>query len=177
VATNGVPLLSLVGCASPLLRSLQSDGIHCFITNRGRRRTCTPDPVPEIAVDEEAKRLASDPSTLTVYVVRGRWWDAGNVVMVRVRDQTIGTVPHSFIRARLTPGTHRIEFAWAGDWVGVDVHGAVGEIRFIELVGSTSAWGNSYRWWTQDEQRARALLGGCRLVRDVFATGGPIDRS
>lgn len=170
VASVGVPLLAVAGCAGPSLRPPQAAAVHCFRTNRRRRRTCTPDRVPDAPVDEEAKRLEPDPSALTIYVVRGRWLDASNVVMVHVHGQEIGTVPQSFIRARLTPGTHRIEFEWAGDRVGIDVTGDAGDVRFIELLGSTWAWGSSYRWWMGDEQRARERVGNCRLVRDVFAT-------
>ena len=125
---------------------------------------------PPLAVDTEAKRFTPDASAFTLYIVRQRWADAIHRVDISVNDRQVGTVPESFIRARLRPGAHRLVVDWEGRRTELSVQGAAGELRFVELVGTSLAWGSRFEWAAGDAASARTRAAQCRLVADLALT-------
>jgi hypothetical protein len=166
----GCALLPLSGCATvpePKLTRTSAVGSHCYKASKGRHLTCTSGPVPPLAVDTEAKRFAPDESAFTLYIVRQRWADALHRVDISVDDRPVGTVPESFIRARLRPGTHRLVLDWEGRRTELHVQGAAGELRFVELVGTSLAWGSRFEWAVGHSESSRSRATRCRLVADL----------
>ena len=160
------------GCMSKPLREARADGTYCFSigTTPGHRATCTPTAIPSAAVEVDAKRFEGKPDVVTLYVIRKRWTDALNVVWLRIDDAPpVATVPDSFARLRTTPGPHKLTVAWDGGTVKMDVDGAGGEVRFVELIGwiSNRRIGQYYRLRYADPFESRQRATTLRLVADV----------
>lgn len=165
----GSGTLLLAACVSRPIRSANADGTWCYRVGKAPRYklTCTSAPVPLPAVEAEAKRFNVSADRFTVYVVRKRWADAANVVMLTIDGSAqTETMPESFIRLRLLPGTHALRANWAGGEAHATVRGAAGEIRFLELVGSVWAWGSAYEFEPGDEASKDRVLR-VRMVADV----------
>ncbi len=159
---------ALTGCASaPEPRAVDSR-TYCMTTPRTRRTVCTPEPIPNAATEVDAKRFEAAPGVLTVYVVRSAWADAVRPLAVIVDGGTpIGTLPRSLIRLRLAPGTHRFAFEWDGRLQAVDVSGAAGDLRFIELAGSSVPLDRGYHWSDADPAGAKLRARSTRLIADA----------
>ncbi|NML17079.1 hypothetical protein HHL10_19045 [Azohydromonas sp. G-1-1-14] len=101
----------------------------------------------------------------TLFIVRRRWADAVNQVDISVDDVgPVTTVPQSFIQARLASGRHQLALSWEGAQAVLEVEGVAGEVRFVELAGSTWFWGSRYRWVANDQEGARARARASRLI-------------
>lgn len=142
---SAAPLLA--GCANKPLRAANVDGTYRFrVNSKSRRKTCTPESVPAVADDAQAKALPVDTHALTVYVVRKRWADAVNVVELSVDGQRVAsTVPNSFVRFKLAPGSHRSAALWQGESIEQKIAGVEGQLVVVELVGSAWAWASDYK--------------------------------
>ncbi|MEW6707305.1 MAG: hypothetical protein AB1430_20850 [Pseudomonadota bacterium] len=162
----------LVGCASaPEPRSV--DGrTYCMSTVRTRRTVCTPEPVPSAASEADAKRFGAAPGLLTVYVVRSAWTDAVRPLTVMVDGAAqVGTLPRSLIRLRLPPGEHQLAFEWNGRVHGLTVAGEAGELRVVELAGSSVPLDREYHWSDADPAGAKLRARSTRLVADLRWAG------
>lgn len=166
----GAGALLSAGCMTKPLRPANADGTYCFATGKSYRRslTCTAAPIPSEQVEAAAKRFEPAPGMLTVYVVRKRWADASNVVrLVLDARPRIVTVPESFVRLRLKPGSHSLAAEWAEGRASMEFTGAAGEVLFVELVGSVWTWGSNYRLDRGDPAESRARVTAVRMVADV----------
>jgi hypothetical protein len=166
----GVALVPLAGCMSKPLQPVNADGTYCYSIGRRPRNklTCTPDAVPPLAVETDAKRFAASADALTLYVVRKRWGDTSKPAVVSIDGRArVTTIPESFIRARLKPGEHRLLVEWDGRSLEQAVSGAAGDVKFIELAGWFWSWGGDYRWedGSLDASRSRALSS--KLIADL----------
>lgn len=164
-ASLGIPLLS--GCAGPQ-REFSDDG-YCFRAH-GRPRTevtCTPQPIPSLAADEEAKRFTPVPDQVVVYIVRHRIGDTVNTVHVGAAgDRFVPTVPASMVRLLMPPGAHRLLFDWKKGSGELSILGSAGQVLFVELVGELWLWSERYRLVVAEPSiRHRALIS--RLVADL----------
>jgi len=164
----GATALLLAGCANKPLRAANADGTYCFrVNSKSRHRTCTPEPVPGAAVDAQAKGFQVDAAALTVYVVRKRWADAINVIDLAIDGRRVAsTVPHSFVRLELEPGSHRIAALWQGEPVERLISGAGGDLIFVELVGSVWSGTGNYRLEIGDRESSSARVRASRPVAD-----------
>lgn len=162
----------LAGCATaPEPRSADSR-TYCMQTPRTRRTVCTPDPVPSAATEADAKRFEAAPGVLTVYVVRSAWADAVRPLAVTVDGTAqIGTLPRSLIRLRLAPGTHQLAFEWNARVHGIAVAGEAGELRIVELAGSSVPLDREYHWSNADPAGAKLRARSTRLVADLRWAG------
>ena len=154
------------GCASAP-RSLPVNR-DCFRVRAARlRQACTSGPIPDAAIDAQAKRFEPVPGRLAIYVVRHRWGDYVNVEQVGlVGGPMVSTVPLSLVRLVVAPGVHRLAFNWAKGHGELGVRGEAGQVLWVELVGSLWIWNEWYRLEAGDSSlRARALKS--RLVADV----------
>ena len=139
LASSGV----LTGCASAPEPRPADGRTYCMSTLRTKRTVCTPEPVPLAAAEADAKRFEATPGVLTVYVVRSAWVDAVRPLTVSVDGNSqFGTLPRSLIRLRLAPGTHQLAFEWNERVHGFAVTGEAGELRIVELAGSSVARGD-----------------------------------
>lgn len=164
VAASGV----LAGCASAPERSAGNSRTYCMTTPRTRRTVCTPEPVPNAVAEADAKRFEATPGVLTVYVVRSAWVDAVRPLTVIVDgDSQIGTLPRSLIRLRLAPGTHQLAFEWNERVHGFAVKGEAGELRIVELAGSSVALERPYHWSDADPAGAKLRARTTRLIADA----------
>jgi hypothetical protein len=158
------------GCTTKPLRAANADGTYCFSIGDSLRRklTCTPTPIPSLAVEEAAKRFEPAPERLTVYVIRKRWGDAANRVRLNIDGgQPVVTVPNSFARLRLRAGAHQLTATWEGGSAAMAIAGQPGDVRFVELIGSVWAWGSTYRLEPGDPPVSRGRVAALRLVADV----------
>lgn len=165
-----VGLAPLAGCMTKPLRAVNADGTYCHRVGKSYRPklTCTPVAVPTDAVEADAKRFEADPTSLTVYVLRNRWGDASVVVPVTVDGATsAATIPVSLVRLHLKPGAHRMSAQWEGRNVDIAVEGRAGDLRVIELVGSSWAWGTSFTWQTAQAESVRTRARASKLVADM----------
>lgn len=164
----GVMALVAAGCANKPLRAANADGTYCLrVNSKSRRRTCTPEPVPGTAVDAQAKGFQVDAAALTVYVVRKRWADAINVIDLSIDGQRVAsTVPSSFVRLKLEPGSHRIAALWQGEPIEQVISGVSGDLVFVELVGSAWAWASNYRLEIGNLESSPRRILASRLVAD-----------
>ena len=158
----------LAGCATPPPPNPTAEVPHCYKTNRGRVIACTAAPVPSLNADAEAKRFAPDPNALTVYVVRRNWGDGRNFVKVQVEGGTaVDTLPNTMVRARLKPGSHKIDFDFDGQRQSTTVEGKAGDVRFVRIDGMVWSWKSTYTWATEPEAATRERALKARLVGDV----------
>lgn len=160
----------MAGCATRMPVGLEANGAYCQRLGRRPRQkvACTPGPVPPDSTDADAKRFDGAPRALTLYVLRHRWLDAHRAIEVRVNGRAVAaTVPASLLRLIVPPGRHALAVEWDGRRAEVFVEGSIGEVRTIELVGSSWFWGDRFVWQpsTVDDLRRRAA--GTRLVADV----------
>ena len=166
-----MPALLLAGCMTAPRRPANADGTYCYRIGKVPRRTvtCTPQVVPSAEVEAEVKRFEVDPAALTVYLVRKRWADTRFVVPIAVDDRQVGagTIPVSLIRFRLRPGAHRLSFEWGDRVFDTVVEGSTGDVRFVELVGASWAWGTTFEWATVDAESSKRRGNAARLVADV----------
>lgn len=165
---------ALAGCAiAPEQRAAESR-TYCMSTPRTRRTVCTPEPVPSAAVEAEAKRFEPAPDVLTVYVVRSAWADGVRPLAVTVDgDSQIGTLPRSLIRLRLAPGAHQLAFEWDGRTHTFIAEGQAGELRIVELAGSSVPLDRPYHWSDADPAGAKLRARGTRLIADAQWTTSP----
>lgn len=141
-------LLALAGCTSLGPTPVRKDGRYCYPTgSRTRsRRTCTSGMVPSAAVEEDARRLIADSEALTVLVSRLSLGDTHRVIEVMADDRAVAaTVPASLIRLRMDPGLHTLAVTWDSQRSEALVEGSTGEVRAMELVGTTGIWGHRFR--------------------------------
>lgn len=165
----GSGALFLTACVSKPVRQANADGTWCHRVGKAPRYklTCTSAPVPPPAVEADAKRFAASAERFTVYVVRRRWADAANVVALTVDGGAPAeTVPESFVRIRLPPGDHVLRARWPEGETQMAFRGAAGEIRVIELAGSTWAWGSTYDFEPGDAGSGERVLR-VRMVADI----------
>jgi hypothetical protein len=163
-------LAPLAGCMSKPLQPLNADGTYCHRIGKAyhRKSTCTPTAVPTDFAEAEAKRFDADPAALSVYVLRRRWGDASVVVPVFVDGAVAAaTIPESLMRLRLRPGSHRLSAKWQGQMLDTEVQGRAGDVRCVELVGSTWAWGDSFNWETAQTDGVRSRAQASKLVADL----------
>lgn len=166
---------ALAGCASAPDQSTGDSRTYCMSTLRTKRTVCTPEPIPSAAAEADAKRFEAAPGVLTVYVVRSAWADAVRPLAVTVDGGSqIGTLPRSLIRLRLAPGTHRFAFEWNGRVQAVDVSGVAGDLRFLELAGSSVPLDRDYHWSDADPAGAKLRARSTRLIADAqWTTSAP----
>lgn len=167
VAVGVVPL---TGCMTKPLHPANADGSYCHAIGKwhSRRLTCTTERIPSEQVEADAKRFAPALGKLTVYVVRKRWADTRNAVRITPNlGPEVVTVPESFVRLRLAPGSHTLAADWGEGRTSINFTGAPGEIVFVELVGSVWSWGSSYRLERGDPAESRARAALLRLIADV----------
>lgn len=161
-------VVSMAGCASHWHHPVEADGTYCHRLGTLRTSTCTPQAVPSDQADLDAKRFAADREALTVYVVRQHWADARHVVPFTVDGGSpVQTVPESFVRLRLPPGSHRLALTWEGQTAELSLDGKAGDVRFIQLVGEARASGSTYLWNADSEADARQQTMKARLVADL----------
>lgn len=161
-------MLAITGCANRWQRPVEADGRFCYVFGKKRESICTTQVVPSAAADLEVKRFLPDPNALTVYVVRHRWMD-GFVYAAVSADAAprVNTVPESLVRLRLSPGRHQLTASWQGRTVSQGIDGNAGDVRFIELVGTSWAWDTRFAWNTPDAEEAKRLALKSRLVADL----------
>lgn len=168
VASAGV----LSGCASALEPRQTDSRTYCMSTLRTKRTVCTPEPVPSAAAEADAKRFEATPGVLTVYVVRSAWVDAVRPLTVSIDgDSQIGTLPRSLIRLRLAPGAHQLAFEWNERVHGFTVNGEAGELRIVELAGSSVPLDRPYHWSDADPAGAKLRARTTRLIADAQWSG------
>ena len=166
----GLSATTLAGCMTKPLQPVRADGTYCYAYGRAYRQllTCTTDPVPPSTVEAEAKQFQADPSALTVYVIRRRWNDSDRAVPLVVDDRApVTTVPRSFVRLRLRPGTHQLSVTWDSRLAGLRVSGGAGDVQYVELNGMQWAWRTDY-WFEQvadDDGQVQAARS--KLIADV----------
>ncbi|HRH85772.1 MAG TPA: hypothetical protein PLO41_02895 [Rubrivivax sp.] len=159
----------LAGCASAPQPRTTDSRTYCMSTLRTRRTVCTPEPVPSAAAEADAMRFEAAPGVLTVYVVRSAWADAVQPLTVTVDgDARIGTLPRSLIRLRLAPGAHRLVFEWDGRSHTVVAKGDAGELRIVELAGSSVPLDRAYHWSDADPAGAKLRARDTRLIADAL---------
>lgn len=158
----------LAGCASAPEQRTADSRTYCMSTLRTRRTVCTPEPVPSAAVEADARRFEAAPGVLTVYVVRSAWADAVRPLTVTVAgDLRIGTLPRSLIRLRLEPGSHQLAFEWNGRTHAFTATGEAGELRIVELAGSSVPLDRDYHWSDADPGGAKLRARSTRLIADA----------
>lgn len=117
--------------------------------------------------EADAKAFAAAPGRLAVYLVRKRCLDTKNVVQAGPAGGiAAGTVPRTFVRWRLPPGSHRMIARWAEGTTTLDITGTAGDILFVELVGSAWSSGSNYRLELGHSLRSRDRATSLRLVAD-----------
>jgi hypothetical protein len=160
----------LGGCMSKPIRAVNADGTWCYRFGNALRHkpTCTSAVVPAAEVEAQAKKFEAQADVLTVYVVRRRWGDTANLLKLSVdRELSAETLPDSFVRLRLRPGTHELQTGWADGRASLQIEGAAGQVRFVEIVGSVWVWGSSYTMREGDGAETRKRILQVRMLADL----------
>ena len=172
-------VLSLNACAdvarTPGDASTQygSNDAYCYrvrpAPDKARWRTCTSGPIPAPAVEAEAKQFAPVVEAATVFVVRRSARDHSERIMVEVDDSrsVFETIPRSFARLRLPPGSHAVSFTWRGVRYTQPMQLRAGEVRFVELNASGDVGGLQYGWESSAGSIARDEAMLSKLVADL----------
>lgn len=169
----GAAALLLSACASVPSRVVEPDGSYCFRIGKTNRvwRTCTTGPIPNQAAEAEAKRFEALPGVVTLYIVRRRWADSTYKVVVDIDGrQRVDTIPASFIRARLTPGTHTLSLNWKDLTDTMTLSAQAGEVVFVDIEGAAWIGATTYRWQTGDAASARQRAARSTLIADLDLT-------
>ena len=87
--------------------------------------------------------------------------------VLAIKMTRIGTLPRSLIRMRLVPGDHTVAFEWDGKTQRHVIRGSAGEVRFVELTGSSFPTEPGYEWSDIDPAGARVRARKSRLVADI----------
>lgn len=160
----------LAGCATAPPPDSTAEAPYCHKTNKGRVIACTKALAPSLNANADAKRFASDPGALTVYVVRRNWADGGNFVKVQVDDgSAVETLPNTMVRAKLKPGPHTIAFEFEGQRKTTTIDGKAGDVRFVRIEGVVWSCKSSYDWAVKPEPAIRERALKARLVADLAA--------
>lgn len=170
----GAALVALPGCMSKPLRPVNADGTYCYSIGRRPRNklTCTPEPVPPLSAEADAKRFDPSADALTLFVVRKRWHDTRQQAVVSLDGRTrVTTIPESIMRIRLRPGEHRLAVEWDGRSAEQVVSGAAGEVRFVELVGRFWTWGGDFHWEEGSPQASQPRASASKLIADIDLRG------
>lgn len=163
----------LSGCAVGSQPSSDQSRTYCLKNSKTLRRICTPERIPSADAEIQAKRFEPTPGLLTVYVVRWGWGDGVRPLLLTLDGTTrIGTLPRSLIQMRLVPGDHTVAFDWDDKTHRHVIRGSAGEVRFVELTGSSFPTEPSYEWSDIDPAGARVRARKSRLVADIGSTGG-----
>lgn len=132
---------------------------------------CTKAPVPSLNADADAKRFAPDPGALTVYLVRRNWADGGTFVKVQIDNKpAVETLPNTMVRARLTPGSHKVSFESEGQRGTTTIEGKAGDVRFVRIEGVVWTWKSTFDWASEPENATRERALKARLVADIGAS-------
>ncbi|PZP91374.1 MAG: hypothetical protein DI587_35545 [Variovorax paradoxus] len=161
------------GCATLPPPDLNVESVYCYRSkvDRYKKGPCTSEPVPSLKADAEAKQFRSDPTQLTVYVVRQSWGDGRNVITVHADNgSAIETLPDTLIRLRLRPGNHELSYVFDGRRVITQVIGGAGEVRFVRLSGTAWAWASQYLWAEEPQAHTRQRAKSTRLIADIDMT-------
>ena len=103
-----------------------------------------------------------------MYVLRKRWADARNLVVVSLDGHIrVTTIPESLIRVRLKPGEHRLAIERDGRTTELTVSGAADEVRFVEVVGRAWTFGDDYRWEAGSPEISQPRAVASKLIADV----------
>lgn len=165
----GLAAVLLAGCASAP-REVEADGTYCFRLGKPNRlwRTCTTAPIPSVTTEAEAKRFEARPEVATLYIVRRRWADSAYQVPIDIDGvRRVDTIPASFVRVRLTPGTHTLSLNWKGQTDTATVTAGPGELAFLEIEGAAWIGATTYRWQAGDDTGARERAARSRLIADL----------
>lgn len=160
-----------VGCAAPSKSvSEVPDGIYCHRVRNTYNpvQTCTTASVPSALIEDEAKRFDGHSDLATVYLVRRSMFDTRNLVRVSFDNSaSVDTIPESFIRVRMKPGSHQLLLAWDTASRSLTVEAKAGDVRFVGVDGLATATVTSYRWSEADPQGARWRAGKSKLIADL----------
>ena len=141
---------------------------YCLKNSKTRRKVCTAERVPSAETEARAKQFRSTPGALTVYLVRYSWVDAVKPLTITLNESThIDTLPRSLIWMRLKPGVHRLSFEWDHKIRRHRFEGGAGDVKFIELAGSSTPVNPIYHWSDIDARGAMVRARECTLVADV----------
>lgn len=165
----GLAAVLLAGCASAP-RVVEADGTYCFRIGKPNRlwRTCTTAPIPSITAEAEAKRFETRPEVATLYIIRRRWADNAYQMPIEIDGvRRVDTIPASFVRVRLKPGSHILSLSWKGRTDATTLTARAGEVHFLEIDGETWIGATSYRWSTGDEAGARQRAARSTFIADV----------
>lgn len=168
----GLAAVLLAACASAP-RVTEPDGTYCFRIGKTNRvwRTCTTTPIPDQAAEADAKRFEALPGAVTLYIVRRRWADSSYQVPVDVDGRhRVVTIPASFVRVRLTPGTHTLSLKWKDQMDTVALSVRAGEVVFVDMEGAAWVGATTYRWQKDDETGARQRATRSTLIADLDLT-------
>lgn len=141
---------------------------YCLKNSKTKRKVCTAERVPSAETEARAKQFRSTPEALTVYLVRYSWVDAVRPLTITLNDSThIDTLPRSLIWMRLKPGTHLLSFEWDGKTRRHRFEGGAGEVKFIEVAGSSTPVNPIYHWSDLDARGAMVRARECTLVAEI----------
>lgn len=170
----GAAVVLLGACVSPPPRVVEPDGSYCFRIGKTNRvwRTCTTAPIPDQAAEADAKRFEARPGVATLYVVRRRWADSDYQVLVDIDGRhPVATIPASFFRVRLTPGTHTLTLNWKDQTDTITLSARAGEVVFFDVEGAAWIGATTYRWQKDDEAGARQRATRSTLIADLDLAG------
>lgn len=157
-------LVALGGCAAgPSTGNDDNRAGPCFRVGK-RKPVCADGPMPTAAQDSAAKQMNADPRGLTLYVLRDRWADTRHVIEIDSGTHRASTVPQTFVVMHLPAGRHSLGMTWQGRRLGIEIEGAPGEVRVVELAGAVWSWETSYRWEPLEPEAARKRLRPLRLA-------------
>jgi hypothetical protein len=176
-ATAGA-VLSLTACADVArapgdpAAQFGSNDVYCYrvrpAPDKARWRTCTTGPIPAPAVETEAKNFAPVAGAATLYVVRRSARDHSDRIAIQVNEgPSVETIPRSFARLRMPPGSHALSFIWRGVRYTQPMQLRAGEVRFLELNASGGVGGLQYEWEIPVGSIARDEAMLSRLVADL----------
>jgi len=149
-----------------------SNDAYCYrvrpAPDKARWRTCTSGPIPAPAVEAEAKRFLPVADAATVYVVRRSGRDHSERIVVDVGERgSLETIPRSFARLRLPPGSHALSFTRHGVRYTQPLQLRAGDVRFVEINANGGVGSVQYEWEIPVGSIAKDEAAISRLVADL----------
>lgn len=149
-----------------------SNDAYCYrvrpAPDKARWRTCTSGPIPAPAVEAEAKQFLPVADAATVFVVRRSGRDHSERIVIEVGERgSLETIPRSFARLRLPPGSHALSFTRHGVRHTQPLQLRAGDVRFVEINASGGVGSVQYDWQIPVGSIAKDEATISRLVADL----------
>jgi hypothetical protein len=155
---------ALAGCAAPT-GLLPRSPACTFAVLVAPTVGCESAPLADQALDDEAKRFATVPGRVRIYVVRDSFVGSRYRWEVRIDNMPVAVLPlDTYVMQETTPGPHRITIVTAESEHSMDVTPEDGTSLFLEAIPTIGRVAARAQLRMLDVERGQQMVRGARRV-------------